>query len=243
MSFISIAEYAQLHGRNPRTVQQKCIRGGFKTAKKIGRNWVIDSEEPYGDNRRGPKTSLGTRICRQCGKTFQGGPRAWYCPECREERKKEAGRRHKRIGTQRPLGSVDHCVKCGKEYVVTAARQKYCPDCAAKAIAEVDRRQALERYATVKDAYNPVRYEKRRVKQKFCVRCGKPIPAKSKYCPDCLKIVRGEQLKIAKAKWITKNRGKVNAAKKLYYKKNIEKVRAYQREWKRKKRLEERNKK
>ena len=55
---ISISEYAQLHDRNPYTVQQKCARGGFKTAKKIGRNWVIDSEEPYGDNRRGPKTSL-----------------------------------------------------------------------------------------------------------------------------------------------------------------------------------------
>ena len=48
---ISISEYAKLHGRNPRTVQQKCIRGGFKTARKIGRNWVIDSEEPYEDGR------------------------------------------------------------------------------------------------------------------------------------------------------------------------------------------------
>ena len=26
------------------------------------------------------------RTCRQCGRTFWGGPRAWYCPECRKER-------------------------------------------------------------------------------------------------------------------------------------------------------------
>lgn len=48
---ISITEYAKTHGRNRCTVQQKCIRGGFKTARKIGRNWVIDSDEPYSDNR------------------------------------------------------------------------------------------------------------------------------------------------------------------------------------------------
>lgn len=48
---ISIAEYAKLHGKSHISVQQKARRGGFKTARKIGRNWVIDSEEPYIDNR------------------------------------------------------------------------------------------------------------------------------------------------------------------------------------------------
>lgn len=49
--YISLTEYAAKHGRNPATVRQKAIRGGFATAKKIGRNWVIDSEEPCTDNR------------------------------------------------------------------------------------------------------------------------------------------------------------------------------------------------
>ena len=49
---ISLAEYAALHGKAAKTVQQKAQRGGFKTAQKIGRNWVIDSDEPYIDNRR-----------------------------------------------------------------------------------------------------------------------------------------------------------------------------------------------
>lgn len=52
MSLISLAEYASIHGKNPATVRQKAGRKGFKTARKIGRNWVIDSEEPYSDNRQ-----------------------------------------------------------------------------------------------------------------------------------------------------------------------------------------------
>lgn len=58
---ISIAEYAKAHGRNPRTVQQKCIRGGFHTARKIGRNWVIDSDEPYIDGRLKGRDYVGWR--------------------------------------------------------------------------------------------------------------------------------------------------------------------------------------
>ena len=51
-NIISLAEYAQLHGKDESTVRQKALRGGFKTARKIGRNWVIDKNEPYTDNRR-----------------------------------------------------------------------------------------------------------------------------------------------------------------------------------------------
>ena len=51
MALISIAEYAKKHGKSHITVAQKCNRGGFKTAHKIGRNWVIDEDEPYEDNR------------------------------------------------------------------------------------------------------------------------------------------------------------------------------------------------
>ena len=50
-NYISLAEYAELHGKNPATVRQKALRGGFKTARKIGRNWVINRDEPYIDNR------------------------------------------------------------------------------------------------------------------------------------------------------------------------------------------------
>lgn len=51
MELISLKEYAELHGVTPDTVRQKVLRGGFKTAQKIGRNWVIDKNEPNDDNR------------------------------------------------------------------------------------------------------------------------------------------------------------------------------------------------
>ncbi len=50
-NLISLTEYAKLHGREISSVRRKALRGGFKTARKIGRNWVIDKNEPYIDNR------------------------------------------------------------------------------------------------------------------------------------------------------------------------------------------------
>lgn len=48
---ISLVEYAKLHGKEESTVRRKAERGGFKTARKIGRNWIIERDEPYVDNR------------------------------------------------------------------------------------------------------------------------------------------------------------------------------------------------
>ena len=50
--YISLTEYAELHGIDPATARQRAIRGAFKTAVKIGRNWVIDKHEPLVDHRR-----------------------------------------------------------------------------------------------------------------------------------------------------------------------------------------------
>lgn len=58
---ISISEYAALHGKAAISVQQKARRGGFKTAQKIGRNWVIDSDEPYEDGRMKSGDCVGWR--------------------------------------------------------------------------------------------------------------------------------------------------------------------------------------
>lgn len=48
---ISLAEYAELQGIHQDTVRQKILRGNLK-AFKIGRNWVIDKNEPYIDKRK-----------------------------------------------------------------------------------------------------------------------------------------------------------------------------------------------
>lgn len=45
------------------------------------------------------------RTCRQCGTTFEGGPRAWYCPACRELRRREAQAKYREKGRKadRPM--------------------------------------------------------------------------------------------------------------------------------------------
>lgn len=48
---ISLGEYAKRHGRNPVTARARAQSGKFKTAQKIGRNWVIDEDEPWNDLR------------------------------------------------------------------------------------------------------------------------------------------------------------------------------------------------
>ena len=49
---ISLAEYAEKYGKSQVTARQTAQRGAFKTAQKIGRNWVIDSEEPWPEDKR-----------------------------------------------------------------------------------------------------------------------------------------------------------------------------------------------
>nr|DAE41133.1 MAG TPA: Thaumarchaeal output domain 1 [Caudoviricetes sp.] len=119
-------------------------------------------------------TTIRPRVCRQCGTTFDGGPRAWYCPTCRAERQRIRNAAQRKTGARRPLGSIDHCVVCGKEYVVEGGLQKYCKDCAPEAIRAVDREQS-KKWAK-ENGY----YEARRAQGqngiKICVICGGIIP-------------------------------------------------------------------
>lgn len=48
---VSLAEYAGRNGIDPATVRQRVNRGAYRTARKIGRNWVIDKNEPHVDHR------------------------------------------------------------------------------------------------------------------------------------------------------------------------------------------------
>ncbi|QHZ52293.1 hypothetical protein [Paenibacillus larvae] len=109
--------------------------------------------------------ALQDRTCRQCQASFQGGPRAYYCPICRAERTKKTYaeyKRRKRQGKARALGSTDTCERCGKSYVVNAGLQRFCPVCQPIHAAEHDRRTSLEFYREHKDTINPVRNQKRR---------------------------------------------------------------------------------
>ena len=65
------------------------------------------------------------RICRECGVVFDGGPRAWYCPKCREMRKKLQKDRYnerRKRGLSLSLGeSVGSCEVCGREFIRASA--------------------------------------------------------------------------------------------------------------------------
>jgi len=52
MKLIAIADYAAKHGIKADTVRQKCLRGGFYSAQKIGKIWAIDEDEPFLDLRK-----------------------------------------------------------------------------------------------------------------------------------------------------------------------------------------------
>lgn len=53
--WISLAEYARINGIDPATVRQRASRGAYRSARKIGRNWVIDKNEPHVDHRFKPE--------------------------------------------------------------------------------------------------------------------------------------------------------------------------------------------
>lgn len=137
---------------------------------------------------------VAQKTCRQCGKAFQGGPRAGYCPECRIDRRRKRDNEYKRRGSARKLGSVDTCIVCGNQYTVNSGRQMYCPECKTEAVKAIDRKQGLEYYAANKGKINPARNTRRaKPKQIQCVRCGKTIAhygTRKKYCDACLPIIK-----------------------------------------------------
>ena len=49
---IALADYAKLHNRSGDTLRRLAENGTLKTAQKIGRNWVVDSEENYPVKKR-----------------------------------------------------------------------------------------------------------------------------------------------------------------------------------------------
>ena len=51
MALISIKEYADRNGLQHDNVRHKCQRGSYATARKIGRDWLIDENEPDADRR------------------------------------------------------------------------------------------------------------------------------------------------------------------------------------------------
>ena len=137
------------------------------------------------------KVVVTTRKCSVCGKEFPGGPRAKYCPDCRTIRKRERERLYKKKpeSAKRKLGSIDICLKCGKEYTVTGGLQKYCQDCAAEEIRKNAAAHKVKYMADMRENH-PERvkeWKHRKFKPTNCIVCGKeftPSHYRQNYCSE-----------------------------------------------------------
>ncbi len=122
---------------------------------------------------------LLTRTCKKCNCTFDGGPNAQYCPECRKFRKKaytEKCTMRKNQGESRQIGKLDLCEMCSKPYTVMSGTQRYCPECAPKAQAEKNKRQKKALYEANREAINAKRSIERKEARKrlyTCEVCGR----------------------------------------------------------------------
>lgn len=126
------------------------------------------------------------RVCKNCGVTFSGGPRAWYCPECRHKRALERSKAYRNNGYQRHIGDIDICKNCGKKYIIQSGLQKYCPDCQSEMHRKADVEKSLKYYGANKDKINLKRCENRKSFKKKCVICGKLFysPTNTKCCSE-----------------------------------------------------------
>jgi len=74
---VSLSEYAKSHDKSPDTIRRLAESGKLVTAKKIGRNWVVDQDEKYPVKKRSSKKQLSVlSLFSGCGGLdlgFEGG--------------------------------------------------------------------------------------------------------------------------------------------------------------------------
>lgn len=118
------------------------------------------------------------RVCQNCNRTFEGGPNAQYCPECRKERNKEYCKNsilRKKQGEAREIGKLDLCDRCNRPYTVMSGTQRYCLECAPIALAENNKRKKKAKYEANKEEINAKRSIQRKEARKSlhtCEICG-----------------------------------------------------------------------
>lgn len=169
----------------------QCVQNNASSAAGPSRPHTWNTMCPDCAKATKADTVIRDRVCRQCGASFPGGPRAWYCPACRRERKLAADREEKRHGSARKIGSTDLCVQCGSEYIVTSGRQMYCPACKDSATAAAIRPIKREYAKTYAAKRAEIRQSAKH--HKICVVCGELIAIDSPTVTcsdDCAKELR-----------------------------------------------------
>lgn len=145
--------------------------------------------------KRKKESVIKKRLCVDCGVEFMGGPRAKRCPNCADITK----RTRKQKKTIRPLGSIDKCAICGKEYVVAGGRQKYCsPECSKVGVSRWAKENRVGYYK--KSGQNIKKEEKRKNQKKVCVYCLREFQ-KNTATSFCSDYCRTENKKILYCKY------------------------------------------
>lgn len=173
--------------------------------KQCGKIYLTDKEDSWlcpecADASK--RNVFRQKICAVCGVAFIGYPRSKYCPQCRVEARRKTERDFKKHGPSRPLGSIDLCANCGKEYTVTSGLQRYCPDC-AKVVVREKINAAKRKYA--RDHREEINAKKAdlRKDRRVCVVCGKSFTSStpSVTCsPECAAEYRRQKNAIADVK-------------------------------------------
>lgn len=140
-------------------------------------------------------TVVKIRTCQDCGVEFYGGPRARRCSDCAYKAQQEASRRHKKSGTKRPLGSIDKCVICGKDYTVVSGRQKYCSDACQREGVLAWQRERKRGYNKA-SGQDIKKQNRRKQAQKICVYCFRTFSSNTSKS-TCSDYCRKEQEKLA----------------------------------------------
>lgn len=119
------------------------------------------------------------KICKDCGSEFVGYSNERRCSRCVEAALQESYRKYwDNGGTQRPMGSIDKCVLCGKEYTVRSSSQKYCSD-DCRRMANVPKQKEYKKiyYRTSKRAAELK--QRRKQVTNICVYCLQPYKKSS----------------------------------------------------------------
>lgn len=131
-------------------------------------------------------------ICEDCGSPFWGYPRSKRCPDCQCKVERQRKRRQNKYGAIRPLGSIDQCESCGKDYVVNSGLQRYCKACAEAAILANTRAHKRAYNAANPDIINKAR--QLRSGNGVCAVCGGLLP-KGIVAVTCSPECAAEQLR------------------------------------------------
>lgn len=134
------------------------------------------------------------RVCQDCGVEFFGGPRSKRCPNCARLAKRERDRKNKKEGPKRPTGSMDVCAVCGKGYIVSSGRQKYCSEaCQRKGVLEWQRKH--KKGYSKESGQDAKKQGRRKDQKKICIYCLREFKS-STSTNTCSEYCRSEQKKL-----------------------------------------------